>query len=141
MVKIMVKKEKLFDQFPPVTTREWMDKINADLKGADFDKKLVWKTHEGFDVNPFYRREDIENLMYIDKLPGEFPYIRGTKIKNNNWRVRQNIEVSEYAAANNKALNILMKGIDSLGFIIIDPESVYETVTSELFWMAFILTL
>ena len=58
----MVKKEKLFDQFPPVTTKEWMDKIHADLKGADFNKKLVWKTNEGFDVNPFYRMEDIENL-------------------------------------------------------------------------------
>lgn len=122
----MVKKKKLFDQFPPVTTRDWMDKINADLKGADFNKKLVWKTNEGFDVKPFYRMEDIENLMYIDTLPGEFPYIRGTKIKNNNWCVRQNIEVSDYREANLKALTVLMKGIDSLGFIITDPESVSE---------------
>ena len=122
----MAQKEKLFDQFPPVTTKEWMDKINADLKGADFNKKLVWKTNEGFDVNPFYRMEDIENLMYINTLPGEFPYIRGTKIKNNNWLVRQNIEVTNYSEANRKALTILMKGIDSLGFIIADPGSVNE---------------
>jgi len=122
----MVKKEKLFDQFPPVTTKEWMDKIHADLKGADFNKKLVWKTNEGFEVKPFYRMEDIETLMYINTMPGEFPYIRGAKIKNNNWYVRQNIEVSDYSGANLKALTILMKGIDSLGFIITDPESVNE---------------
>ncbi|MCX6254739.1 MAG: acyl-CoA mutase large subunit family protein [Bacteroidia bacterium] len=121
-----MKKEKLFDQFPPITTKEWMDKIHADLKGADFNKKLVWKTNEGFEVKPFYRMEDIENLMYINTLPGEFPYLRGTKIKNNNWYVRQNIEVSDYSEANRKALTLLMKGIDSLGFIIIDPESVSE---------------
>ena len=121
----MVKKEKLFDQFPPVTTKEWMDKIHADLKGADFNK-LVWKTDEGFEVKPFYRMEDIENLTYISILPGQFPYIRGTKIKNNNWHVRQNIEVSEYSEANRKALSLLMKGVDSLGFIITDPESVNE---------------
>jgi methylmalonyl-CoA mutase len=120
----MLKKEKLFDQFPPVTTKEWMDKIHADLKGADFNKKLVWKTNEGFDVKPFYRMEDIENLMYINTLPGEFPYIRGTKIKNNNWFIRQNIEVSDYSEANRKAMTVLMKGVDSLGFIIKDPESV-----------------
>ena len=32
--------EKLFSDFPHVTTEEWMAKITADLKGADFDKKL-----------------------------------------------------------------------------------------------------
>ena len=118
--------DKLFDQFPPVTTKEWMDKIHADLKGADFNKKLVWRTNEGFEVKPFYRKEDIENLMYINSLPGEYPYIRGTKIKNNSWNIRQNIEVYDYSDANRKALTLLMKGIDSLGFIIVDPESVSE---------------
>ena len=54
-------KEKLFSDFPPVSTQEWMDKITVDLKGADFEKKLVWKTNEGFKVKPFYRQEDLEN--------------------------------------------------------------------------------
>jgi methylmalonyl-CoA mutase len=123
----MVQKEKLFDQFPPVTTKEWLGKINTDLKGADFNKKLVWKSNEGFEVMPFYRMEDIESLLYINTLPGEFPYLRGTKIKNNSWLVRQNIEVNDYSEANRKALTILMKGVDSLGFIIVDPESVNES--------------
>jgi methylmalonyl-CoA mutase len=122
----MVKKEKLFEQFPPVTTKEWMAKIGCDLKGADFNKKLVWKTNEGFDVMPFYRMEDTENLMYINSLPGDFPFIRGKKVRDNSWKVRQNLEVSDYAEANLKALDILMKGIDSLGFVITDPESVNE---------------
>jgi methylmalonyl-CoA mutase len=121
-----VKKKNLFDQFPPVSTMEWMDKIHTDLRGADFNEKLIWKTNEGFEVKPFYRSEDIESLMYINTLPGEFPYIRGTKIKNNNWYIRQDIEVTDYSGANLKALTILMKGIDSLGFIITDPESVNE---------------
>lgn len=122
-----MKEEKLFEQFPPVTTKDWMDKIHADLKGADFNKKLVWKTAEGLEVNPFYRSEDIEKLTYINSLPGEFPYIRGTRIHNNNWHIRQNIVVQDYAAANKKALDILMKGVDSLGFIIADPETVNES--------------
>jgi methylmalonyl-CoA mutase len=123
---IMVRNVKLFDKFPPVTTKEWLDKINADLKGADFHKKLVWRTSEGFEVKPFYRAEDINDLRYINTLPGEYPYIRGTKTENNNWLVRQNIEVTNYSTANRKALTIRMKGIDSLGFIITDPESINE---------------
>jgi methylmalonyl-CoA mutase len=122
-----VKQEKLFNKFPPVTTKEWMDKISADLRGADFHTKLVWKTNEGFDVNPFYRMEDLAKLQYINTLPGEFPYIRGTKIKDNSWSIRQNIEVSDYSEANSKALTVLMKGVDSLGFIITDPEKVTYT--------------
>ena len=122
----MVRKEKLFDKFPPVSTKEWLDKLNSDLKGADFNEKLVWKTNDGFDVKPFYRMEDLENLRYINTLPGEFPYIRGTKTRNNNWLIRQNIDVTNYSEANRKALTILMKGIDSLGFIISDPESINE---------------
>ena len=55
-------KEKLFSEFAPVSTEEWMAKITADLKGVPFEKKLVWKTGEGFNVNPFYRAEDIEGL-------------------------------------------------------------------------------
>lgn len=72
-------REKLFSDFPEVTTQEWMDRIQTDLKGADYEKKLVWKTNEGFNVRPFYRREDLEELKTIDSLPGEFPYLRGNK--------------------------------------------------------------
>ncbi len=122
-----MKKEKLFDNFPPVTTKAWMELISSDLKGADFSKKLVWKTNEGFDVNPFYRAEDLENLSFTDTLPGCFPYVRGKKSENNEWLIRQNIEVTDYSAANEKALFILNRGVDSLGFVITDPESVTES--------------
>ena len=122
----MTKQEKLFEQFPPVSTEAWMDKINTDLNGADFNKKLIWKTNEGFEVKPFYRREDIAGLPYIATLPGEFPYIRGTKKKDNDWLIRQNIDVEDYPLANKKVLDILMKGVDSLGFVINDPEFITE---------------
>jgi methylmalonyl-CoA mutase len=108
-------KEKLFSEFPPVSTEEWMAKITADLKGAPFEKKLVWKTGEGFNVNPFYRAEDIEGMKTASSLPGEFPYVRGTKT-DNDWKVRQDIDVSDFGVANAKALGLLQKGVTSLGF-------------------------
>lgn len=109
-------KEKLFGEFKAPTTQEWLDKIAVDLKGADFNKRLVWRTNEGFNMQPFYRREDVLKLETPNALPGEYPYVRGNKKDNNEWRVRQNIIVSDAKEANAKALDILNKGIDSLGF-------------------------
>jgi methylmalonyl-CoA mutase len=110
-------KEQLFSEFPPVSTQQWMEKVVADLKGADFEKKLVWKTNEGFQVKPFYRAEDLDGLKTTDSLPGEFPYVRGTKI-DNHWFVRQDIQVTDAKEANAKALDILNKGVNSLGFAL-----------------------
>ncbi|MBN2166524.1 MAG: methylmalonyl-CoA mutase small subunit [Marinilabiliaceae bacterium] len=115
--------QPLFSEFPPVSTQEWMDKITADLKGADFEKKLVWKTSEGFNVRPFYRSEDLENLNYLNNLPGEFPYVRGTRT-DNKWFVRQDINVCDAENANKKAIDVLMKGVDSLGFKFYGDEDV-----------------
>lgn len=111
------KKELLFDQFPPVSTEEWRAKVEADLKGAPFDKKLVWRTNEGFNLQPMYRAEDIADLKTTDSLPGEYPYVRGTRA-DNDWLSRQEILGDTPAEANAKALDVLNKGINSLGFSI-----------------------
>jgi len=103
--------------FAPTSAQEWKDKIIVDLKGADFDKKLVWRTPEGFNVQPFYRLEDIENLQTTASAPGQYPFVRGTK-ENNDWWIRQNILLTDAKAANAKALDVLNKGINSLGFRI-----------------------
>jgi methylmalonyl-CoA mutase len=126
----MDKKERLFDKFPPVTTEEWMDKINVDLKGADFRKKLVWKTREGIEVMPFYRQENLDRLPHKSSLPGDFPFVRGERISDNTWLIRQDITVRDYSGTNKRALDILMKGVTSLGFIIEDPGSIsVENIT------------
>ena len=111
-------KEKLFSEFQAPTTQEWLDKIQVDLKGADFNKRLVWRTNEGFNVQPFYRREDVLKLKTPESLPGEFPFVRGNKKNDNTWYVRQNLHADDAVAANTKALDILNKGVDSLGFRI-----------------------
>ena len=111
-------KLNLLADFPAVSTKEWKDKIIADLKGADFDKKLVWRTPEGFNVQPFYRQEDLKGLKTTVSAPGQFPYVRGTKT-NNEWAIRQNICACKNARkANAKALEVLNKGITSLGFCL-----------------------
>jgi len=112
----MANKEKLFTEFTAPTTQEWLDKIEVDLKGADFQKRLVWRTNEGFNVQPFYRREDLKDLKTPDALPGEFPFVRGNQKNTNEWYVRQNIKVDDPVEANSKALDLLGKGVNSIGF-------------------------
>lgn len=114
------KKEKLFDQFPGVSYEEWRAKVEADLKGADFNKKLVWRTNEGFNVQPIYRAEDTADLKTTDSQPGQFPYVRGTRT-NNDWLTRQEINAETPAEANAVALEVLTKGVTSLGYSVAEP--------------------
>ena len=111
-------KEKLFSDFTAPSRQEWRDKIEVDLKGADYQKKMVWRTNEGFSMEPFYLKEDVDKLPLVNALPGEFPYVRGNKAADNEWYVRQDIKCECPKEANAKAIDILNKGVTSLGFCI-----------------------
>ena len=108
--------KKLFQEFESVKTEDWKEKIITDLKGADYNRKLLWKTNNGFNMQPFYRSEDLEDLAYLDSLPGNFPFTRGNKANAKGWKVNQLIEVDNIVEANKKALDIRLKGVDSLSF-------------------------
>jgi len=114
------KNKRLFADFSPVATEEWEAKINADLKGKDYERALIWKTYEGFKVRPYYRRENLAGKEYLESLPGEFPYVRGNHTTGNDWLIRQNIFVEDFELANKKALKVLGKGATSLGFLFSD---------------------
>ena len=108
-------KAKLFAEFPPVSTEQWEAVITTDLKGADYERKLVWKTAEGFNVRPYYRAENLEGIEFLGSEAGEFPYVRGTH-KSNSWGIHQTVVVECPKSANEEALKLLNSGVDSLGF-------------------------
>lgn len=118
-------REKLFTEFPPVSTEQWEAVITTDLKGADYDRKLVWKTAEGFNVRPYYRAENLDGLKFLGSEAGVFPYVRGTRA-HNRWLIHQTVIVKDVKEANAVALKILMAGVNSLEFKIIS-----ETFTAE----------
>lgn len=117
----MAEKTKLMTEFPSVTKEQWEAVITADLKGADRSKKLVWRTIEGFDVEPYYRAEDLAGIKHMGSEPGEFPYVRGVNDRN-DWKVRQTIVVECPKEANKLALEVLCNGVNSLGFTIGNKE-------------------
>lgn len=122
----MAKKKSFFEKFSPVSREEWMAKIRADLRGADFDMKLIWKTREGFDVMPFYRSEDLEGSRHRLSRSPLLNRAAASHLAGNSWLVRQNIEVTDYADASRKAVYMLERGVNSLGFIIKDPGSINQ---------------
>jgi methylmalonyl-CoA mutase len=94
-------KKRLFEEFPPVSSEEWKAKVTADLKGADYDKKLLWKTEEGFDVHPYYRREDLEAM--------------NAGIIKRDWKIRQNFTTDPSPEAlNRKIRNAISRGAQSV---------------------------
>lgn len=122
------KKKKLFDMFPECSYEEWRAKVEADLKGADFNKKLVWRTNEGFNVEPVYRAENIADFKTVDTLPGEYPYVRGTRT-DNDWLIRQEVLAETPAEANAVAKEIITKGVTSLGFnVTLESEADVKTL-------------
>jgi methylmalonyl-CoA mutase len=113
-------RKKLFSEFPPVSTQEWEEKIKADLKGADYENKLIWKTDEGFDVKPYYRSENLQGLEYLQSLSDKPCFARGNKRINNNWLIRQDIPVCDIKEANRIALDAVQKGAGSLNFCAVE---------------------
>ena len=109
-----MEKEKLFNEFQPVSSEDWKNKIIEDLKGADYDKKMIWRTAEGFNVNPFYRKEDLP-AGCDNEQPGRYPFTRGNRA-DNNWLVRQDIDITDAVEANAKAKKLISEGVDSISF-------------------------
>jgi methylmalonyl-CoA mutase len=96
--------ENLFKEFGGVTSAQWKEQINKDLKGVGFDQ-LIWKTHNGFDVNPFYNSEDLK----VKHEP---------LFNNSDWDICEQIMVADEKEANKKALQALEGGASGLSFFI-----------------------
>ena len=110
-----MKAARLLEEFPPVTTAEWESVIARDLKGADYEKKLVWRTEEGIAVRPYYRAEDLAGVTGIDGMPGEFPYRRGGQA-GAAWKIREEIEASSAEEANRIACRAVRDGAEEIAF-------------------------
>lgn len=97
----------LFDDFDVLTPAAWKQKIQVDLKGADYNDSLLWKTNEGIVVRPFYTKEDRNNTQI--SLPKK------------GYSICQSIFVDNATIANKLALDALSRGANSIQFIAEKP--------------------
>ncbi|THV60351.1 methylmalonyl-CoA mutase [Flagellimonas alvinocaridis] len=113
-------KTGLFQEFPEVSSKQWKQKIQFDLKGADYNDTLVWESLEGIAVKPFYHEEDLQNIK-------AHPTSASRK-----WHVGQTIYAGNEEAANKKALESLTKGIEALYFTIPNGETDFGLLLSNI---------
>lgn len=97
---------KLFDGFDAVSAKQWKQKIQFDLNGADYNDTLIWKTNEGIHVKPFYHSDDIESSHNTSDT------------KSTQWKICQDIFVADAKKSNLKTIDIIERGVESIVFII-----------------------
>jgi len=98
--------KSLFKEFEPVSLKEWKQKIQSDLKGADYNDTLIWNTNEGIDIKPVYHADEFESL----------PNTSNTKATT--FKICQAVYVSDVKNANLKGIDALDKGAECIKFIL-----------------------
>ena len=109
----------LFKEFPEVSSKQWKQKIQVDLKGADYNDTLIWNTNEGIDVKPFYHSDEFEALRNVPKPSKE-------------WRIGQTIDITSTEDANQQALKAVENGVEALYFNIADNDINLGQLTNDL---------
>ena len=108
----------LFKEFPEVSSKLWKQKIQVDLKGADYNETLIWKTAEGIDVKPFYHQDEQKEFHKI-AMP-------------DSWNIAQKVYVNNSEKANKKALDIISRGGESIIFQIPEESVDIKKLLSEI---------
>ena len=98
--------KSLFNDFEDVSSKAWKQKIQVDLKGADYNDTLIWKTNEGINVKPFYHADEFETLPEVSKS------------KATAWKISQAIDVTDAKISNLKALDAITRGAEHILFNI-----------------------
>ena len=115
--------------FPAVSTETWEAAIAKDLKGGDYEKKLVWRTEEGLAIRPYYRQEAMAGLN--DQLRtsiARYPFVRGM---GRGWEIAQNAKPGPKAVRADLLHEAGAHAVQELGYgIAAGVERLVELTTS-----------
>lgn len=103
--------EDLFPEFNPRTLEDWKARIIKDLKGADWNDKLVWHSPEGLDIQPVYRKENLP-----EELPDTVQFPR-------SWEIRQEFDIGSADTDNKRIQSALKNGVEAIGLYLSEPFS------------------
>lgn len=100
----------LFDEFNSVSSKQWKQQIQFELKGADYNDTMVWESPEGIKVKPFY---------HLDELKPNFR-VNSSEL---GFKIVQNIFVHNVKKSNKRAIETLNRGAESIRFTIENENS------------------
>lgn len=103
-----------FSEFPEKSSKAWKQLIQMDLKGDDYNETLIWKTNEGIHVKPFYHADEFQSLPNVSQT------------KATEWTVCQSIFVANVQKSNEKAVDAIERGAESIHFILPAPSVVIK---------------
>ena len=101
-------KKHLLTDFDPVSAKAWKQKIQVDLKGAEYNETLISKTLEGIHIKPFYHNDD---GIATTEIPGT----------PSGWNITQGVFIDDVKIANNIAIDALEKGAEAIVFTAEKP--------------------
>lgn len=101
--------------FAPVDYATWRAEATRTLRGGDFDKRLVSRTLDGFDVQPLYT--ELEDDAGFPGLP---PFTRGSTLvpgKDEPWEIRQEFAHPHLKTTNEQILRDLERGVSGISLL------------------------
>jgi methylmalonyl-CoA mutase len=101
--------KNLFDDFNPVSSKQWKQKIQYELNGADYNETLIWNSPEDIQVKPFYHKDEFKGASNVNT-------------KATNFLICQNIYVHDLEKSNLRAIDSLNRGAESIRFTIEDDK-------------------
>lgn len=111
--------DNLFNGFEPVSSKQWKQQIQYELKGADYNETLVWESPEGIKVKPFYHNDESETKFEIAS-------------NENAFSILQNIFVHDVKKSNERASDTLNRGAESIRFTIENDSIAVEELMENL---------
>ena len=105
LFKVFSMADKLFNEFEHISSKQWKQQIQYELKGADYNETLIWESLEGIKVKPFYHNDEFEKKYTSNST-------------SNNFQILQNIFVHDVLKSNKRALEVLNRGAESIRFTI-----------------------
>jgi methylmalonyl-CoA mutase len=108
----------LLNDFPKISKESWIELLKKELKGADIQDVLIKiNAIEGITYPSFFHEEDVHKE---EAFPGVFPYKRSFFNELNDWSIVGTVSGDSAKNANQKALDLLMKGNTALYFSLSD---------------------
>ena len=113
--------EYLFKDFPPISEKQWKQKIQFDLKGKEYNETLLSHTKDGISIQPIYHKDSYKQIA--------------NSTQKSDFKICQRIFIADTNIANKISHEAIKGGVESILFIANTPfdiNSVLKEIPNEI---------